>query len=293
MMKSLIFFIFLLTSAAYSQELNCKVIVNYESIPVVNRELLSDFAQTIENYLNKTRFTDKWDGDKIDCTFNIFFVGASSDINYSAQAVITSQRLIYKSPKNSLMLSINDGQWSFVYEKNQTLYATQSIFEPLTSFLDYYAYIIIGFDMDSYDELAGTPFFTKAFDIVNLGASSGFRTGWEKSSSSYSRRGLVEDLLNEKYRPFREAYFNYHYNGLDIFSEKKSIGMKNIIKLIDVLEVLRSKVDINSVLIKTFFDAKSGEIIECLKTYPDKSIFKKLKKIDPSRGLKYDEAAQE
>ena len=292
-MKSLIFFILVLTTVTFSQELNCKVSVNYESIPVVNRELLANFSQTVEEYLNKTRFTDKWEGDKIDCAFNIFFIGASSDINYSAQAVITSQRPIYKSEKNSLMLSINDPQWSFLFEKNQTLYPTQSVFDPLTSFLDYYAYIIIGFDMDSYDELAGNPFFTKAFDIVNLGANSSYRTGWEKTSSSYSRRGLVEDLLNEKYRPFREAYFNYHYNGLDIFSEKKSLAIKNIIKLVDVLEVLRSKVDINSVLLKTFFDSKSGEIIESLKSYPDKSIFAKLRKIDPSRGLKYDEAAQE
>lgn len=290
-MKSLILSVLLSYTLSYSQELNCKVTVNFESIPVVNRELLADFARTIEDYLNKTRFTDKWEGDKIDCTFNIFFVGASSDVNYSAQAVITSQRPIYKSDKNSLMLSINDAQWSFIYEKNQTLYATQSVFDPLTSFLDFYAYIIIGFDMDSYDELAGNPFFTKAYDIVNLGANSSYRTGWEKSSSSYSRRGLVEDLLNEKFRPFREAYFHYHYNGLDIFDIKKTEAVKNIVNLVEVLYSLRTKIDISSVLIKTFFDAKSGEIIERLREYPDKSIFKKLKTVDPSRGLKYDEAA--
>lgn len=282
-----------MTTVTFAQELNCKVTVNFESIPVVNRELLANFAQTIEDYLNKTRFTDKWEGDKIDCALNIFFTAASSDINYSAQAVITSQRPIYNSAKNSLMLSINDAQWSFIYEKNQTLYPTQSVFDPLTSFIDYYAFVIIGFNEDSYEQLLGNSYFSKAFDIVNLGANSSFRTGWEKSSSSYSRRGLVEDLLNEKYRPFREAYFNYHYNGLDIFSEKKSLAIKNIIKLVDVLEALRTKVDINSVLLKTFFDSKSGEIIECLKTYPDKSVFKKLRKIDPSRGLKYDEASQE
>ncbi len=287
------FFILLLYSVTLAQELNCKVTVNYESIPVVNRELLADFAQTIEDYLNKTRFSDNWEWDKIDCSFNIFFIGASSDVNYSAQVVITSQRPVFNSEKNSLMLSINDGQWSFIYEKNQTLYSTQSVFDPLTSFLDYYAYIIIGSDKDSYDELEGNPLFTKAYDIVNLGANSGFRAGWEKSSSSYSRRGLVEDLLNEKYRPFREAYFHYHFNGLDVMNEKKPEAIKNIIKLVDILEVLRSKVDINSVLLKTFFDSKSGEIIENLKTYPDKSIFKKLRKIDPSHALKYDDAAQE
>lgn len=291
-MKTIFSLIFLIYSVSFGQELNCKVTVNYESIPVVNRELLADFAQTIEDYMNKTKFTDKWDGDKIECALTIFFTGASSEINYSAQAVVTSQRPIYNSTKNSLMLSINDAQWSFVYEKNQTLYATQSIFDPLTSFLDYYAYVIIGFDLDSYEELSGSTYFTKAFDIVNLGATSGFRIGWEKSSSSYSRRGLVEDLLNEKFRFFREAYFNYHYNGLDLFTDKRQAAFKNITKLIDVLDMMRTKVDINSVLIKTFFDAKSGEIIEYLKTYPDKSIFNKLKKIDPPHALKYDDAVK-
>ena len=291
-MKTIFSLIFLVYSVSFGQELNCKVTVNYESIPVVNRELLADFAQTIEDYMNKTKFTDKWDGDKIECALTIFFTGASSEINYSAQAVVTSQRPIYNSTKNSLMLSINDAQWSFVYEKNQTLYATQSIFDPLTSFLDYYAYVIIGFDLDSYEELSGSTYFTKAFDIVNLGATSGFRIGWEKSSSSYSRRGLVEDLLNEKFRFFREAYFNYHYNGLDLFTDKRQAAFKNIVKLIDVLDMMRTKDDINSVLIKTFFDAKSGEIIEYLRTYPDKSIFNKLKKIDPPHALKYDDAVK-
>jgi hypothetical protein len=292
-MKFLLILLFAVNTLNFSQELNCKVTVNYESIPVVNRELLVDFAQTIENYLNKTKFSDKWEGDKIDCSFNIFFTGASSEINYSAQAVIISQRPIYNSSKNSLMLSVNDGQWSFIYEKNQILYSSQSVFDPLTSFLDFYAYIIIGLDMDSYEQLGGNDYFTKASDIAILGANSGSRIGWEKSSSSYNRRVLVDELLRERYRPFREAYFNYHYNGLDIFSEKKQNAFKNILKIVDVLELMKNKVDINSVLVKTFFDAKSGELIDYLKTYPDKTVFKKLKKIDPSHALKYDEAGQE
>jgi len=291
-MKSLVVFIFLLTAAAQPQELNCKVTVNFESISVQYRELLINFGQAIEAYLNQTRFTDKWEGDKIECAFNIFFTSASSDVNYSAQAVITSQRPIYNSTKNSLMLSLNDSQWSFIFQKNQTLYQTQTVFDPLTSFLDFYAYVIIGVDMDSYGDLAGNPYFTKAFDIVNLGANSSSSTGWEKTSSSYSRRGLVEDLLNDKFRFFRTAYFNYHYNGLDIMSENKTLAVKNIVRLIDVLDLLSTKLDINSVLTRVFFDAKSGEIIDVLKTYPDKSVFKKLKKVDPSHGLKYDEAAQ-
>lgn len=289
-MKYIIIFLLVASSVIYPQELNCKVIVNYEGLPVANRELLVNFAGFIEDYLNKTRFTsDNWEGDKIDCTFNIFVTSAASDINYSAQVVVISQRPVYNSPKNSVMLLVNDNSWSFAYEKNQQMYPDMSQFDPLRSMLDFYALVIIGYDLDSYGKLAGSQLYSKAFDIVNLGASSR-AVGWEKTSSSYSRRGLVEDLLNEKFRPFREAFFEYHYNGIDLYTQNKKATHDKIVNIANMLESMRNKVDLNSVLIKTFFDAKHGEFIDYLKDYPDKNIFKVLKKIDPPHMSKYDEA---
>jgi hypothetical protein len=290
-MKLLIILLLSASSLIYSQELNCKVLVNFESLPVANRELLVNFGGVIEDYLNKTRFTtDSWEGDKIDCTFNIFITSASSEVSYSAQAVIISQRPVYNSTKNSSMILINDNSWSFIYEKNQPIYPDFSTFDALRSFLDFYAYVIIGYDLDSYSKLGGSQIFAKAFDIVNLGASDRSALGWEKSSNSYSRRGFVEDLLNEKYRPFREAFFEYHYNGIDLYSQNKKAAHDKIVNLINILESMRTKSDLNSVLVKTFFDAKSGEIIDYLKDYADKNIFKILKKIDPPHISKYDEA---
>lgn len=287
-----LFFVALFAALNFAQELNCRVTVNYESLPVVNRELLVDFAVMIEDYMNKTRFTQtEWQGGKIDCSMNIFLTGAADETNYSAQVVITSQRPIYQTKNNSLMLSISDNQWGFSYVKNQALYSNQSTYDPLASFLDYYAYIIIGYDMDSYEKLGGQPYFTKAFDIVNLAQSSRYTAGWERNSSSYSRRGLVENLLNEKYRSFREAFFNYHFNGLDVFPKNKMAGLEQIVNLVETISGMRSKLDFNSVLLKVFFDAKHGEISDRLKSHPNKNdILRTLKKIDPAHISKYDEA---
>ncbi|QQS37640.1 MAG: DUF4835 family protein [Ignavibacteriales bacterium] len=290
-MKLVITLFLLASSLIYSQELNCKVLINFESLPTANKELLVNFGNQLEDYINKTRFTtDAWEGDKIECTFNIFITSASSDVSYSAQIVVVSQRPVYNSTKNSAMLIINDNSWSFTYEKNQQIYPDQASFDPLRSLLDFYAYIIIGYDLDSYGKLGGSQLFSKAFDIVNLAATNRSATGWEKSSSSYSRWGLVEDMMNEKYRPFREAFFEYHYNGIDLFTQNKKAAQDKIVHLINVLESMRNKVDLNSVLIRTFFDAKNGEIIDYLKDYPDQNIFKVLKKIDPPHMSKYDEA---
>ncbi len=127
-------------------------------------------------------------------------------------------------------------------------------------------------------------------DLVNLGATSAFSDGWQNSSASYSRRGLVEDLLSEKYRSFREAFFEYHYNGLDIFAWNQDMAIKNMAKLVFAIDNIRARGDINTVLMKVFFDSKNGEMAESFKVYSNRDIYKTLKKIDPAHTKKYDDA---
>lgn len=286
-MKKIIFIVLLLSGIGYSQELNCNVIVNYESLPVNNRELLTGFANAVESYMNTTQFTGSGWGQKIDCSINIFFTSATGDVEYAAQVVIVSTRPVLNSERQSPILTINDPVWSFRYEKNQALYS-QSSFEPLTGFLDFYANLIIGFDTETFEQLGGNPFFRKAFDIVNLGNSSSYSRGWERNNASYSRWGICEDLLSDKYRSFRETFFTYHY-GIDELQINRSSTQQKIVELINNLDEMKTRTDINSVLIRTFFDSKYGEIIDILNDYPDDQIIAMLKRIDPAHSARYDE----
>lgn len=292
-MKLFFSILLIFASVNFAQELNCKVNVNYEGLSVNNRELLINFASEVEKYMNTTQFTgEAWDGQKIDCSLDIFFTGGSNEIDYSAQVVVVSTRPIYNSDRQSPMLTINDPTWSFRYVKNQAFYPNQSTFEPLTSFLDFYANIIIGFDWETWKDLGGTIFFKRAYDIVNLANNSSYKNGWERSNSSYSRWGLCEDVLNDKFRTFREAFYEYHVGGVDYYQVNKPLAQERIANLVKVLNEMKIKTDINSVLIRQFFDSKYGELIELLRSYPDESIFMKLKKIDPSHTSKYDEMIQ-
>lgn len=284
---SLLFIISLVNLSA--QELEASVVMNYDQLETVSKDRLMNFARAMEDYLNGNRFTrEEWEGDPIKCTFNVFFTGAS-ETKYRAQVVITSQRPIYKTTQNSLMMRVQDQNWSFNYENGQSMYFNQTNFDPLTSFLDFYAYIIIGLDMDSFYELGGTDYFSKALDIAVLGSSTQYKEGWISSSSAYNRRGLVDDLLNAKYQQFRQDYFDYHYNGLDLQTEGRHLTQEAIVSLIKDLEKIRAKIDSRSVLMKVFFEAKSGEICDYLKDYPDESIFESLKRIDPQHITKYNE----
>lgn len=289
MKKILILFVFI-PVLVYSQEIRAKVTVNYEQLNNATKERLVDFQYAVENYLNDTRFTEyDWEGDPIACSFNIFFTGSSGETRYSAQVVVNSQRPIYRSQRSSLMLNIMDKEWSFEYERNQTLRYNLVSFDPLTSFLDFYAYLIIGFDMDSFSPLGGSLFFERAYEIALLGANSRFSKGWALESSAYNKRSLLDEIQNVQHNQFRRDYYDYHFNGLDIYQEKKSVAQKNMIKLIDNLFNSVDKMARNSVLLKVFFDAKAGELVEYLEGV-DETVFKKLIKINPANISRYEKA---
>lgn len=291
----IILFFSVLNVAQFAQELEANITVNTEQLPTASRDRLDSFVNQIQDYLNNNKYTGKpWEGEKIKCNFTIFFTGASDDVNYSAQLVVTSQRPIEGSRLNSLMLTIMDNAWSFRYEKGQAMYFNQSNFDGLTSFLDYYAYIIIGFDSDSYYDLGGTDLFQKALDIAVKGASSKYAKGWALETAAFNRRALVDNLLNSKYQQFRSDYFNYHYNGLDLLNSKdakeRTVALPNMVNLVKNLEKSKGSIDWRSVLLKVFFDAKAGEISEYFRGRVEPSLFTTLKRIDASHTTKYDEA---
>ncbi len=292
MKKFLATLLLFLPAIFFAQELDAKVTVNFDKLPNTYKEKLTDFAQQVQTYLNSNRYTeDDWEGEKIPCSFNIIFMSASNEVNYSAQVIITSSRYIYNSERKSQMIRIMDGKWTFKYEPNQTFYFNLNNFDPLTSFLDFYALVIIGVDADSYDPFGGNDFFSKAIDIALLGASAQFgKEGWNITSSTYNRRVYVNDLVGAKLQQFRQDFFDYHYNGLDLIyngPKYKRKGQKNIAKLIENLYANKSLAFTREVVLKVFFDAKAGEIAEVLADYPDKKIFSKLIKINPEHSEKY------
>ncbi len=277
-----------------AQELNAVVNVNFEQVSTVYKEKLSGFADAVQNYLNSNKFTGStWEGERIDCSFNIYIMSGSGEYSYTAKAVITSQRPIYGSEGNTLMFQVLDDKWSFKYEKNQSNFYDPLTFDAWRSFLDFYALTIIGLDADTYEMHGGTDLFRQAYNICILGANSVNSEGWNLERGRYNKRALIEDLSGSVFHQFREDVFNYHYNGLDILHRKREAGMKNMFKLISNLDKIREQLS-RAILTKVFFDAKHKELIEIFKDEEDKSsIFKVLKRVDPNHISKYNEVSDD
>jgi hypothetical protein len=275
-----------------SQELNCTVTVNMESIQSAQRGYLRTFAQDIERYMNNTRFSNEdLDGERIQCSLDIFFSTATNDNRYQAQVAISSQRPIYigneKSDRTSLVIRILDNNWSFTYTPNQRMNHDEMIFDPFTGFLDFYAYLIIGYDLETYVPMSGSPCFQKALNTVQMASNSSVGKDWQQSSTSYSKFGITDELSNVKYNAFRTAFNNYHFDGIDLLGTERQKGLDNMLTAIEEINNVRIRQNASSVVVKQFFDAKSREIAEAFLAYPDRSVYEKLSTYDQEHRSTY------
>ena len=120
--------------------------------------------------------------------------------------------------------------------------------------------------------------------------SPGGGKGWDlPTQSSYSRNGLIDELLSGKFYDLREASFRYHYRGLDVLHKDEVKARKTILAALQKISILSGKINQNSLAIRLFFDAKHLEICETFLHDPDLTIYTQLAKIDPTHQKNYDE----
>ena len=294
MLKQLALFTVLLSSilalrcTTIAQQIDATVTVNYESVATTNKDLLQDFKSDIEAYLNDYQWGQDNLDERIKCNFDIFIQSVVGDNRYSAQMFVGSKRKQYKSEKTGAVLRIFDETWEFTYVKNRPINHSAYTFNDLASVLDFYVYVIIGYDYDTYEKLSGTVFLQRAADVASLGRSSG-QKGWLPSKSGYSRVQFSDELNDTKFAPVRTASYIYHFAGLDSLSINMNRGWSNILKALDIVAKTKSAVDPRNVVIKSFFDTKYMELAEIFLPYPDQAVYIKLSNIDPSHTKTYEE----
>jgi hypothetical protein len=276
-------------SPVSAQQIEVTVLVNYEAIPTTNKDLLRDFSSDIKTYLSNYNWGPGSPGDKVKCTLNVFFQSVIGDNRYSAQVFIGSQREIFKSAQSTAVTRLFDQLWEFTYMKTKPLNHNQNTYDDLTSFLDFYMYLIMGYDYDTYEKLSGTPLFQKAADVASQGRSTG-QKGWQPATSGYSRVQLIDELMSTTYQPVREASWYYHFAGLDSLAINRERGWQNILTAMQKISDAKKIADPRNVVIKSFFEAKAKELADVFADYPDPSVYTFFTSVDPNHQQAYDDA---
>lgn len=297
MLRRIVFIILLSVAFIFrseAQELNCFVSINTQQIQSSDKHIYETMQAAIYEFMNSKKWTNYIYSteEKIECTILITISERSSDV-FKSTIQVQSRRPIYKSSYNSTMLNLIDKDFQFNYTEYQTLnFNENSYTSNLTSVLAYYAYIIIGFDFDSYQLKGGTSFFEKAQTIAT-NAQNAPELGWKafESTSQKNRYWLVENLLNNVYSSIRECNYSYHRKGLDMMVDNAASAKTSITTSFDLLKKANEEKP-GSYLMQLFFMAKVDEIVNI---YSNASATDKAKvalickTIDPSNSTKYNQ----
>ncbi|MCG8390909.1 MAG: DUF4835 family protein [Cytophagales bacterium] len=249
---------------ARAQEINCQITVNADQVQSSDRRIFSDMETAFSQFVSNYQWTDDEfeTFEQVRCNIIITLLGNAQPAigNFEANVQVKSARPIFNTNYESILLNFADRDWQFEYVDSQPLQFNDNTFDSnLTSILAFYAYIVLGLDYDSFSELGGSVFFQKALDVVNNAQQSN-RPGWNALGSTRNRYWLIENFTNGQMIELRRGLYKYHREALDTFGEDPENSRKLILEVLE--EYLKVKeIYPNSILIISFLDAKSDELI--------------------------------
>ena len=288
--------LFLWAYGAGAQELKCTVTVNSDKVQGSNKSMFTTLQQSMEEFINNTKWTNMTfqEKERIECSM-MLVVSAVQDNVVVGELTCQSRRPVYGTSYTTPLLNIKDNNFNFVYQESDRLDFQEATFTTnLTAMLAYYCYLILGHDMDSFSRLGGTPFFQMCENIVNSAQSASLETtdavGWKAFESNRKRYALINNLMDEAFKKYREYYYEYHRLGLDEMSANVANGRARIASGITTLkEANRARPA--TYVVNAFLDAKSDELINIFQGGTDaekKSVYETLVDIDPTRQSAYD-----
>ncbi|MEI6865179.1 DUF4835 family protein [Flavicella sp.] len=274
-----------------AQELNCTFSINADQIGVSNKQVFQTLEVALTEFLNQQQWTNKVyeNQEKIDCGMTLI-ISSYSNTSFSGTLQVNAVRPVYGSNYKTPIFNFKDDAISFEYTEFEPLIYNASIYQSnLISLMSYYAYMIIGLDADTFSLKGGEPYLKQAFDIVNL-AQSGNYSGWEPERNSLNRNLLVDLILANGHREYRNVLYGYHRLGMDQFSVDEISAKDEVLNQLMSFENLYKRSQ-NSFLFRIFFDAKSDEIVDVFNSGPNvevKDLKKMLNKISATNSLKWE-----
>lgn len=279
-----------------AQELDCAVRVEAVKAQNIEPRVFQTLETAVYEFMNGRAWSrDKFDAsEKIKCSIIINITESPTEGDYKANIIVQSQRPVYNSSYQSPVFSHNDKDADFEYFEFQQLnHIANGYSNNLTSLLAFYAYMILGYDYATFSPNGGEYYFKLAksvIDAVPQSAKSKFK-GWTVFDGTNSRYQLVDALLNPRYQVFNQTIFSYHYDGLDKLYEDINGGRSAVARSLKELQTFNED-NPNSILLKTFFTAKSEEIRNVFSDAPAQEkgpIVDVVSKLDPLNSERYRE----
>ena len=222
-----------------AQELLVKVSINSSQVEGSDKSVFENLQQTLEQWMNDRQWTELQfqQNERINVTFNIT-VQKYDKVNnrFTCTAMIQANRPVYNSAYTTTLYNNKDGDFNFDFVQfDQLNFMEENIDNQLTALMAYYAYLIIGLDLDSFGPMAGTEVLRRCMNLTNNAQDLGF-PGWKAFEDSRNRFAIINDYLDEAMKPFRQLQYDYYRKGLDEMSNNAERGRGNVSEALELLK---------------------------------------------------------
>ena len=222
-----------------SQELQVKININSSQVEGSDKSVFENLQQTLEQWMNDKQWTELQfqKNERINVTFNITVSKYDKANNrFTCTAMIQANRPVYNSAYTTTLYNNKDGDFNFDFiQFDQLNYNDEMIDNQLTALMAYYAYLIIGLDLDSFGPMAGTEVLLRCMNLTNNAQDLGF-PGWKAFEDSRNRFAIINDYLDEAMKPFRQLQYDYYRKGLDEMSNNAERGRTNVSEALELLK---------------------------------------------------------
>jgi hypothetical protein len=221
---------------ANGQELNAKITINHNQINGTDASVFDNLQQTLTQFVNDRQWTSLQfaKNERISCNFNITVTkyDAASGM-FTCKALIQANRPVYNASYTTTLYNNTDNDFNFVFRQfDQLEFNEETVDNQLTALFAYYAYLIIGLDLDSFSPLGGSDVLERCMNLVNNAQHLEF-TGWKSFDNDRNRFAIINDYLDGAMQPFRQLQYDYYRKGLDEMAENADRGRAEVTTAIE------------------------------------------------------------
>ena len=278
-----------------AQELQAKITINHAQISGTEKSVFDNLQQTLEQFVNDRQWTHLQfqKNERIQCNFNLQVTKYDKDQGvFTCKATIQANRPVYNSAYTTTLYNNVDENFMFKFaEFDQLEFNEEQIDNQLTALFAYYAYLLIGLDLDSFSPKGGEDVLQRCMNLTNNAQNLDF-PGWKAFDNDRNRFAIINDYLDGAMEPFRQLQYDYYRKGLDEMANNVERGRTEITT---ALETGLKKAKENrplSMLPQIWTDYKKDELANIYKgkgTQKEKeSVYEILNSINPSQNKFWD-----
>ena len=214
-----------------AQELQATVNINHAQIQGTDNTIFDNLQTTLMQFLNDRKWTalQFQKNERISCSFNITVNKYDRKTNtFSCKAIVQANRPVFNSSYTTTLYNNIDNNFDFEFaEFSQLDFNEEHIDNQLTALCAYYAYLIIGMNLDSFSPMGGTDILQQSLNVANNAQGLNF-TGWKSFDDDRNRYAFINGYIDEALKPFRMLQYDYYRTGLDEMANNVEKARVNI-----------------------------------------------------------------